>query len=128
MNILRKRFPAILVGCMLFCGPGLSWGADWEVYYEDGMEMRYYDKSSVKRVQKGVLRVAIKTTLLGAEEGKVVQLEMDCGAHKYRILSPDADAVIAELPPHAGLEEGSPWVWFSINSEMMAMYQNICEG
>ena len=95
---MRLRILAVTAAlvCALFSGPTLSQGADWTLYYEDGMEMQSYDKTSVESPRKGIVRVSIRRTLFGAQEGKVERLEINCYDHTFRYL-PDK-AVEADRP------------------------------
>jgi hypothetical protein len=126
MSILRTVSGVITLGCILFCGPALSFGADWALYYEDGMRMYHYDKGSVEIPRKGIVWVTTKTTLLGAQEGKVTRMEVSCNYRTFRVLSDKVDPVTGQFLP-AGASGGYKWDSVPLQSRMGALYANLCE-
>jgi hypothetical protein len=126
MRTVKKMCRATFFGCMLLCWSGLALSADWAIYYEDGMEMHRYDRSSVERPRKGVVQVVIQTTVLGDQQGLVRRLEMDCTSHSFRNLSGRVDPVTGVFEPQ-GAAGGYKWTWFPLESRMMALYENLCE-
>ena len=125
MKILRKIFGIIFFGCILLCWSGLSFGADWTLYYESGVEMRYYDKASIERPQKDLVRVALKTVALGAQEGEITYIEMNCTTHKFRDLSGTVDKITGRFVSD-GQNEGHPWTWIPHESTMGVVYETLC--
>ena len=126
MNTLGKAVGTVFLGSVLLCWSGLSWGADWALYYEDGMEMHHYDKATIERPRKGIIQISIKTTELGTQIGKTRRLEMSCHDHTYRNLSDKVDPITGKLIPE-GAESGYKWTWIPMESRMDALYENLCE-
>jgi len=126
MKIL-KSIPGIAVLLyILFCSVSPSFGADWTLYYQDGMEKVFYDKGTVDVPRKGVVRVSVKATLFDAQEGNVRRLELMCNYHTYRVVSDKVDPVTGQFVDQPGAG-GYKYSWFPYESRMMALYQNLCE-
>ena len=126
MRTGRRLWDALFVWCALCLGCGVSYGADWTLFYEDGVEMHYYDRSSVSSPRKGAVAVNRKTMFLGSQEGKIDRVELNCTNHTYRVLSPDVDKAKQEPLSVVGQKPGD-WTWFPLESRMMALYENLCE-
>lgn len=126
MATLKRVLGTVCFGCILLWGGTSSFGADWTLYYEDGLEMNYYDKTSVHKVRPGIVQVAVRATSLQDQAGKVRRLELSCKNHMFRPLSDRVDQATGALIPE-GAGEGFKWTWFSMESRMMALYENLCE-
>ncbi|HEY3277705.1 MAG TPA: hypothetical protein VGJ94_13895 [Syntrophorhabdaceae bacterium] len=126
MTILRGVSGFTVIVGIILCGFALSFGADWTLYYQDGMEKIFYDKGTVEVPRKGQVRVTVKATLFDAQEGNVRRLELMCNYHSYRVISDKVDPVTGAFVDQPGA--GSyKYTWFPYDSRMMALYQNLCE-
>lgn len=138
MNLLKKILLTVCFSILCLGYYGQSWGADWIFYYqsevEDGMktimEKYYYDKSSVEKPQKNILKFTQRITILatGSEETdkKVMQMEMNCSSRQYRVLSQTEYDVATGKVITEGTMESPVWKRFSLDSVMGDLRDNLC--
>lgn len=138
MNLFKKILVAACFGIIGLGGSGQSWGADWIFYYQTELEDEsktilekyYYDKSSVERPQKNIIKLTQKITILvnNAEETdkKVVQIEMNCSSYKYRVLSQTEFDGATGKAMAEGQVENLSWKRFAMESSMGGIRDNLC--
>jgi hypothetical protein len=73
-----------------------------------------------------VVGVTVKATLFDAQEGNIRRLEILCHQHTYRVVSDKVDPVTGAFEPQLAAG-GYRYTWFSYDTRMMALYQNLCE-
>jgi hypothetical protein len=125
MNMLIRISGVAALGCILFLTPVLSFGANWTLYYIDGINKYYYDKSTIVRPRPGLVQVAIRKMTLD-EQREITRLEMSCNYHTFRILTDKLDPVTGQYVPE-GAAGGYKWTWFPLEAPAKALYENICE-
>ena len=126
MKVLSRASSVAVVGCVLLFGSALSYGANWTLYYIDGINKYYYDKSTIVRPRSGIVQVAIRKMLLDTQQGEITRLEMSCNYHTFRILTDKLDPVTGQYIPE-GAAGGYKWTWFPLEAPAKALYENICE-
>jgi len=123
-----------------------AWAADWIYYAPMSTGHMYYDKSSIKKVNKNIIRVWTKTIFI--ENGKkqyfsflksigkapdnpdmlnyqLVLVEIDCVNKKYRISSlsiyDEKDSILASLP-----KPSDQWIDIPPNTQMEILKNEVC--
>ena len=126
MKVLSKASTVVaIVVCILLFGSALSYGAQWTLYYIDGIDKYYYDKSTIVRPRAGIVQVAIRKMTLD-QQRDAARLEMSCNYHTFRILTDKLDPVTGQYVPE-GAAGGYKWTWFPLEAPAKALYENICE-
>jgi hypothetical protein len=126
MKVLNKASSVVaIVVCILLFGSALSYGAQWTLYYIDGIDKYYYDKSTIVRPRAGIVQVAIRKMTLD-QQRDATRLEMSCNYHTFRILTDKLDPVTGQYVPE-GAAGGYKWTWFPLEAPAKALYENICE-
>lgn len=102
----------------------------WKIYMESDTRKYYFDPASVQRLDKRVVRVwerITKANREGAEVEKVHSImELDCSSSKYRVIgTKDYDRAKPGENPEIRMENG-PWTYFSLDSVLGILYDNVC--
>ncbi len=138
MNLFKKILVTVCFGLVCLGYYGQSWGADWTFYYQTEVEDEfktiaekyYYDKASIERPQKNILRFTQRITILvkGSEETdkKVMQMEMNCVSRQYRVLSQTEYDMATGKVITEGKMESPAWKRFSLDSVMGDLRENLC--
>ena len=126
MKILSRASIVAVAVCILLSGSILCHGANWTLYYIDGITRYYYDKSDLIHPRPGIVQVAIRKTLLDEQQGDITRLEMSCNYRTFRILTNKLDPVTGQYVPE-GAAGGYKWTWFPLEAPAKALYENICE-
>jgi hypothetical protein len=138
MNRLKRILLTACFSIVCLGYYGQSWGADWTFYYQTEVEDEiktivekyYYDKASIERPQKNILKFTQRITIMvkGSEETdkKVMQTEMNCASRQYRVLSQTEYDVATGKVITEGTMESPVWKRFSLDSVMGDLRDNIC--
>lgn len=138
MNLFKRILVTVCFGAVCLGYYGQSWGADWTFYYQTEVEDEiktivekyYYDKASIERPQKNILKFTQRISILvkGSEETdkKVMQMEMNCTSRQYRILSQTEYDVATGKVITEGQTESPAWKRFSLSSVMGDLRDNLC--
>ncbi len=127
MKILSRASVVAVACCILLFGSALCYGANWTLYYIDGINKYYYDKSGVVTPRTGIRQVLIKKTILDDPGGQITRLEMSCNYRTFRILTNKVDPATGEYIPEGPAAGGYKWTWFPLEAPAKALYENICE-
>jgi len=138
MSVLKRVFIVVCCGLLGLGFVDLACGAEWQFYYQTEIEKDnvtrteklYYDKSSVVKPEKNIIRVTQKTTLAGYDEkeadSKLRLIEINCSSRKYRILSAtEFESGTGKMLPEARYND-APWTRFSLDSVIEGLYSNVC--
>jgi hypothetical protein len=141
-----KSFQGIICVIVFFLFANKAWAADWIYYTSIATVHMYYDKSSIKKVNKNIISVWTKTIF--TDNGKkqyfsflesigkapdnynilnyqLVLVEIDCINKKYRIYSmsinDEKDSVLASLP-----KPTDQWIDIPPTTQMETLKNEVC--
>ncbi len=139
MKSLLIGLGVILMG-LIILGNSEVRRADWKLYSETDFFISYYDKESINRASKNIVRVWVKEVntekgiadmvkRFGEEFKKCDHIkklyEVDCPEKGIRVISSAAYSKEGEVM----ISDDSPGKWISIlpKSEGEALYKNVCK-
>ena len=138
MNSLLKTLAMTFFGALVLGYCSLLWAAEWTLYYQTDTEKEnriitgkyYFDKSTVEKPEKDIVRLTEKITqsLAGREEAdkKITQMEINCSSRKYRILSRTEYDDVTGKALAEDRNKIQPWSRFSLDSIMGDLRDNLC--
>lgn len=139
MTSLSVKLGAIFIG-LIILGNSEVPREDWKLYSETEFFTSYYDKGTINRTSKNIIRVWVKEVNtekgiadmvkhFGEEFKKCDHIkklyEVDCPEKSIRVLSSAAYSKEGEVI----ISDDSPGKWISIlpKSEGEALYKNVCK-
>ena len=139
MKSLLVGLGVILIGLMIL-GNAEVRRADWKLYSETDFFISYYDKESINRASKNIVRVWVKE--VNTEKGITDMMkrfgeeykncdhikklyEVDCAEKRIRILSSAAYSKAGEVI----ISDDSPskWIFIVPKSEGEALHKTVCK-
>ncbi len=134
MRIWRYLSPVVCVVSLALLGIAApSFAANWVYYYQREGEKYYYDRSMVPATIQEVVTVSQRVVELGSgdkeKEIRIETVEMNCKLHKYRVVKVvnTADKGDGKDVVKGTTAVSGEWLWFSLESMMASLYENICQ-
>lgn len=110
---------------------GMAYGENWVLFYNSQDEEKYYfDKESIEKPQKNIVRVwqkRVKIVEESEEDIEKVHLELDCKKRQYSILSiVDANSKTQESVKEGGTPSRARTGLSTLISIMGSLFENVC--
>ncbi len=142
MKSLLGRLGVILIGLAIFSYVEV-WGADWKFYNEDKTRSYYYDRASIVKPSKDVIRVWHKDIIKGQKDnleeelkvkGRLVKVimwldEINCSERRIRTwqcMTYDNKMELLEVVSYTTLELSPKWSEISPEAVQEKLYKQVC--
>jgi hypothetical protein len=134
MSFFQKMLVIIFAGLFITAGYSISEGAEWKLFYKaESGEEYLFDKESIERPEKNIVRVWQKTVekIRDGEEQErsKLQFEINCSSRKYTItiLSNTEDSTKKDAPKRPeDIKDNPPASYIPSGVMIGALRDNVC--
>lgn len=127
--LILAAFMTLCLGRISWCDEKAEKAEGWTMYYKsDSGEAMYYDKTTIKKLAKDIIRVSQRTTMkTGKDEEEQetcrAEIEINCKKRTYTVLSYSEGKAASDKKCID--KKGTHRLY--LDSTMGALYENLCE-